>query len=175
MRPGLLVVAFLVVAAIAATGSAWVANMARQASGSQRVAAVSEQAANVPLGDSATGHADNRANLIDNPFANDPSALAEGGKLFKQMNCAGCHGYDAKGGMGPDLTDAYWRYGGKAADIYKSIADGRPQGMPTWGHTLPERQIWQLTAYVQSLGTTSASASTPTGGNETGQNRGGSK
>ena len=68
------------------------------------------------------------------------------------MNCAGCHGYDAKGGMGPNLTDTYWRYGGTPAQIYQSIASGRPKGMPSWGKKLPTREIWQLTAYLQSLG-----------------------
>jgi cytochrome c oxidase cbb3-type subunit 3 len=87
-----------------------------------------------------------------NPESSDPSAVAEGHKLFISMNCAGCHGYDAKGGMGPNLTDTYWRYGGTPAQIYQSISSGRPQGMPSWGKKLPARSIWQLTAYLQSLG-----------------------
>jgi len=70
------------------------------------------------------------------------------------MNCAGCHGYDAKGGMGPDLTDTEWRYGGTPIDIYKSIYEGRAQGMPAWGNALPTTPIWQLVAYIQSLGGT---------------------
>lgn len=54
--------------------------------------------------------------------------------------------------MGPNLTDTYWRYGGTPAQIYQSIAAGRPKGMPSWGKKLPAREIWQLTAYLQSLG-----------------------
>ena len=68
------------------------------------------------------------------------------------MKCAGCHGYDAKGGMGPDRTDTEWRYGGTPIDIYTSISEGRPQGMPAWGNTLPPNTIWLLVSYIQSLG-----------------------
>ena len=68
------------------------------------------------------------------------------------MNCAGCHGYDANGGMGPNLTDTYWRYGGSPAAIFKSIYEGRPQGMPAWNPALPPDEIWKLVAYIQSLG-----------------------
>jgi cytochrome c oxidase cbb3-type subunit 3 len=54
--------------------------------------------------------------------------------------------------MGPDLTDRFWRYGGTPVQIYKSIYEGRPKGMPAWGRALPARSLWELTAYVQSLG-----------------------
>lgn len=108
----------------------------------------------LPLGDVAGQAASIPAADIANPASSDPNAVAEGHKLFISMNCAGCHGYDAKGGMGPDLTDTYWRYGGTPAQIYQSIASGRPKGMPSWGKKLPPRSIWQLTAYIQSLGGT---------------------
>ena len=68
------------------------------------------------------------------------------------MNCAGCHGYGAKGGMGPNLTDTYWRYGGTPVLIFKSIYEGRPQGMPAWNPALPPEEIWKLVAYIESLG-----------------------
>jgi cytochrome c oxidase cbb3-type subunit 3 len=54
--------------------------------------------------------------------------------------------------MGPDLTDTYWRYGGSPADIYKSIYEGRPQGMPAWGRALSPDVIWKLVAYIESKG-----------------------
>ena len=38
--------------------------------------------------------------------------------------------------------------------IYQSILDGRPKGMPAWGVSLPPTDIWQLVAYIQSLGGT---------------------
>lgn len=92
------------------------------------------------------------APLPANPYANDPVALMQGHRLFVHYNCSGCHGDHAGGGMGPSLRDGAWRYGGTAPDIFTSIAQGR-QGMPSWGTKLPEQQIWQLTAYIQSLRT----------------------
>ena len=108
--------------------------------------------ASIPLGDLAGATPNRLATTISNPYANNQGAVEEGKQLFAQMNCVGCHGYDAKGGMGPDLTDTYWRYGGSPAEIYKSIYEGRPQGMPSWGAAVPRDQVWKIVAYIQSLG-----------------------
>ncbi len=88
-----------------------------------------------------------------NPFANDAVALSEGRTLFVRYNCAGCHGGHAGGGMGPSLRDKTWIYGDSDAHIFSSIAEGRAYGMPAWGTKLPQDQIWQLVAYIQSLRT----------------------
>ncbi len=108
--------------------------------------------ARVPLGELAASPESNLASDIDNPAAGQPQAIESGKVLFAGMNCADCHGFDAKGGMGPNLTDKYWRYGGTPAAIYKSIYEGRPQGMPAWGKALPPQSIWLIVAYIQSLG-----------------------
>lgn len=110
--------------------------------------------ASIPLGDLAGATPNRLATTITNPYANNQGAVTEGQQLFAQMNCTGCHGYDAKGGMGPNLTDTYWRYGGSPAEIYKSIYEGRPEGMPSWGAAVPRDQIWKIVAYIQSLGGT---------------------
>ncbi|MEO6137816.1 MAG: c-type cytochrome [Luteimonas sp.] len=89
---------------------------------------------------------------LPNPLGEGPDVVMNGKKLFVAMNCAGCHGYDGGGGMGPDLKDPYWIYGGTPAAIFRSIALGHPKGMPAWGRALPAETIWQLTAYVGSLG-----------------------
>jgi len=89
---------------------------------------------------------DARAALYDN---NAP-ALAEGQMLYTQMNCVGCHSHGG-GGMGPALIDDEWRYGGRIDQIATSIAEGRPNGMPSWRSKLTEDQIWQLAAYVRSM------------------------
>jgi mono/diheme cytochrome c family protein len=114
--------------------------------------------AQLPLGDIAGAAKLRPVDEIANPLAGNASAIDDGHHLFIAMNCAGCHGYDAKGGMGPDLTDAYWRYGGAPASIFNSIYEGRPQGMPAWGHALPAGDIWKLVAFVQSLGGAVAAA-----------------
>jgi cytochrome c oxidase cbb3-type subunit 3 len=108
--------------------------------------------ARVPLGDLMEAPKGSIASEITNPVAGQPQAVEQGSQLFAQMNCAGCHGYDATGGSGPDLTTNYWRYGGTPAAIYKSIYEGRPQGMPAWGRALPPESIWLLVAFIQSRG-----------------------
>ena len=106
----------------------------------------------IPLGDVAGAAQSTLATQFPNPYANDPPAVQQGHDLFIKMNCAGCHGYGAKGGIGPNLTDGYWRYGGVPASIFNSIYQGRPQGMPAWNPALPPQDIWKLVAYIQSLG-----------------------
>jgi cytochrome c oxidase cbb3-type subunit 3 len=103
------------------------------------------------------------ARSMPNPYAGNVQAIAAGKALYTKMNCAGCHAYNAKGNMGPDLTDTYWRYGGFPIDIYKSIHDGRAQGMPAWGAALPPQEIWKLVAYIQSFGGSLAANGTPHG------------
>ena len=85
-----------------------------------------------------------------NPLAGSGDAVEAGHVLFGKMNCAGCHAYDLTGGMGPDLTDAVWLYGGKPGEIFHTIADGTPRGMPAWKDKLTSDQIWQLVSYIQS-------------------------
>lgn len=111
-----------------------------------------EAVAAVPLGDLAGAEESNLGTSISNPYSNNPQAAQQGHELFVRMNCAGCHGYEASGGMGPNLTDTYWRYGGSPVGIFKSIYEGRPQGMPAWNKALPPDEIWKLVAYIQSLG-----------------------
>jgi cytochrome c oxidase cbb3-type subunit 3 len=101
------------------------------------------------------------------------TSVAEGKRLFAAMNCAGCHGYDGSGGMGPDLTDRYWRYGGRPGDLYHTIFEGRPKGMPGFGQAVTAQDIWKLAAYVRSLqgspgGATTPSAAQPDPGYDTG-------
>ena len=88
-----------------------------------------------------------------NPLKDDRAALQDGRRLFVTMNCSGCHGGRAGGGMGPSLRDEDWLYGNRDAQIFDSIAQGRAQGMPAWGTQLPESEIWKLVTYVQSLRT----------------------
>jgi cytochrome c oxidase cbb3-type subunit 3 len=77
-------------------------------------------------------------------------AIAQGQQLFSWMNCVGCHAHGG-GGMGVALTDDKWRYGGRIDQIAATIAEGRPNGMPSWRGKLTGQQIWQLAAYVRSL------------------------
>jgi cytochrome c oxidase cbb3-type subunit III len=83
-------------------------------------------------------------------FEGNKLAIADGKQLFSQMNCSGYH-FNGGGGMGPALMSGNWRYGGQMDQIYESIAQGRPNGMPSWQYVLQPQQIWELAAYVKSL------------------------
>jgi len=78
-------------------------------------------------------------------------SVSEGQRLFEQFNCSGCHGGGGGGHIGPALTDAEWRYGASIEEVHRSIAEGRPQGMPAFRGLIQDDQIWQLSAYVLSL------------------------
>ena len=75
---------------------------------------------------------------------------SEGKRLYSWMNCSGCHA-NGGGGMGPALMDDQWVYGEKPEQIYRTIVDGRPNGMPAWHDRLTEQQVWELVAYVRSM------------------------
>ena len=88
------------------------------------------------------------------------TALAEGKRLYRWYNCSGCHAQGG-GAMGPPLMDANWIYGNKPDDIFKTIMDGRPNGMPSFRGRIPEGQAWEIVAYVRSLsGLVSSDAAT---------------
>jgi cytochrome c oxidase cbb3-type subunit 3 len=74
----------------------------------------------------------------------------EGKRLFQQYNCSGCH-FNGGGGIGPALMDAQWIYGDQPENIYSTIVEGRPNGMPSFRFKIPDNQVWQLVAYVRSM------------------------
>ena len=57
--------------------------------------------------------------------------------------------------------DDVWTYGKAPGNIYASIVDGRPNGMPSWRGKMPEYQVWQLVTYVQTLRADRSIASPP--------------
>lgn len=85
-----------------------------------------------------------------NPFHGTAYAANEGSRLFQWYNCSGCHA-NGGGGMGPPLIKENWIYGGEPGNIFDTIVKGRPNGMPSWGARIPEYQIWQIIAFVESL------------------------
>jgi cytochrome c oxidase cbb3-type subunit 3 len=86
--------------------------------------------------------------------ASDAAAAERGAQIFAD-NCSACHGEKGTGNqdMGaPNLTDNIWLYGGKLADIEKTIQTGRGGVMPYWAGRLDPVTIKMLAAYVHSLG-----------------------
>jgi cytochrome c oxidase cbb3-type subunit III len=76
--------------------------------------------------------------------------VASGKRLFRWYNCSGCHSMGG-GGMGPPLMDGKWIYGHEPENIYATIMDGRPNGMPSFRGRIPEDQVWQIVGYVRSM------------------------
>lgn len=83
----------------------------------------------------------------------NPAAIAEGKEIFAQ-NCTPCHGTEGKGdtGIGPNLTDAEWLYGGTAEAIVKTITNGTEKGMPAWGQQLGPVKVAKVSAFVHGMG-----------------------
>lgn len=84
------------------------------------------------------------------PYDDNAYAMSQGKTLFSQMNCVGCHSHGG-GGMGPALMDNTWIYGSDPGQVFASIVEGRPNGMPSFRGKLSNDQVWQLVAYVRSL------------------------
>ena len=84
-------------------------------------------------------------------LSKDDKAVGEGRQIFVQM-CSPCHGENAEGKIGPNLTDKFWLHGGRPEEIYKTVSEGvTAKGMPTWGPTLGPVKMSRVVAYVVSL------------------------
>jgi len=76
--------------------------------------------------------------------------VSQGKQLYEMYNCVGCH-FHGGGGIGPPLLDAKWIYGSEPQNVYDTIVEGRPNGMPSFRGKIPESQIWEIVAYVRSM------------------------
>jgi cytochrome c oxidase cbb3-type subunit 3 len=94
----------------------------------------------------------------------NPQILAVGRERFAKT-CSPCHGAQAQGLIGPNLTDGRWLHGGQVTQIFQTIAKGVPaKGMPPWGRALPPPELAALVSYVRSLqGSAPAGARPPEG------------
>lgn len=76
--------------------------------------------------------------------------LVIGKKEFAER-CVSCHGADAKGGIGPDLTRKEFKYGKSAGALTQTITEGRPGGMPSFKNDLSHEKVEGLVQYILSL------------------------
>jgi len=100
---------------------------------------------------------------VKNPYEGDKKAISTGAQLFIAYNCLDCHGAEGSGAMGPSFQDGRWHFGGAPGEVFESIYQGRPDGMPSWGGRITNDQIWMLTAYVRSLSSKDLSTENFTG------------
>jgi len=78
-------------------------------------------------------------------------------------NCSVCHGENAQGLIGPNLTDDYWKNcDGELLAIYNIIDHGVPaKGMPAWGRQLSPTEVRQLAAFVGTVRGTNVGGGKP--------------
>jgi mono/diheme cytochrome c family protein len=99
-----------------------------------------------------------RSREINPPELSDPALVRSGGYHFQQM-CVQCHGgpgverSEAGEGLyprGPDLTaaKAHWN----SRDLFWITKNGlKMTGMPAWGQTTSDEEIWAMVAFMEQL------------------------
>jgi cytochrome c oxidase cbb3-type subunit 3 len=97
---------------------------------------------------------------VKNHYEENAYATSEGQRLFSAFNWVGCHAHGG-GGMGPALMDNKWIYGSQPQQIFATIVEGRPNGMPSFRGKIPDYEVWQLVAFVRSVGGLGTSGGSP--------------
>ncbi|HYI94308.1 MAG TPA: c-type cytochrome [Bryobacteraceae bacterium] len=88
-------------------------------------------------------------NVEKNPYTK--AADIEQGKKLYAGRCAGCHGPSGDGGKGTNLATPVLPRGRSDLALYRVIRYGLPETeMPA--HNMTQREIWQMAAYVRTLG-----------------------
>ena len=109
--------------------------------------------------DRAAGRPESRP--ARNPLEGNAQAISNGAAMFR-TRCAGCHGPDAHGYLGPDLT-AFWAAGGTDDRMFDTVRRGVP-GTEMIGadpQRVLDKEIWQMLAYIRTL--SAVPAAPPTG------------
>jgi mono/diheme cytochrome c family protein len=119
------------------------------------VAAICALCADVAL----VAQGDPEAAKLKNPVAASPESVAAGKQLYTRY-CAVCHGINATGGSGsdisppaPDLTDKEWKHGSSDGEIFTVVKNGVPPdlNMEPWGDRIKDSDIWNLVNYLRSI------------------------
>ena len=89
------------------------------------------------------------------------AAIAKGDTIYHKAGlCYACHGSNAEGAVGPNLTDAEWLHGDGSYDMIVATvtagvpADKAKKGIPMppkGGSSITEEEIKAVAAYVYSL------------------------
>ncbi len=89
------------------------------------------------------------------------AAIAKGDTIYHKAGlCYACHGSNAEGAVGPNLTDAEWLHGDGSYDmIVATVTSGVPadkakKGIPMppkGGSSITEEEVKAVAAYVYSL------------------------
>ena len=86
----------------------------------------------------------------NNPLAGNADAIQAGMGIFRSR-CADCHGMDARGVRGPDLTQV-WASGRSDAGLFRTLRRGIPgTEMPSVGPRTADDEVWKVLAYLKTL------------------------
>ena len=121
---------------------------------------VAEKLSTTTMSDLHPGGGPRPSAAVKNDYEESAYAVSEGQKLYTSFNCVGCH-FHGGGGIGPALMDNKWIYGSEPQQIFATIVEGRPNGMPAFRGKIPDHQVWQIVSYVRSLGGLAPSSSAP--------------
>lgn len=89
------------------------------------------------------------AEELKNPFAGQAEAAAEGKALYLKTGCYACHGHEAEGAVGPDLTDDDWVFAFSEEMVYNTISRGRKGTvMSPFKDQLQPDQIWKIVEFL---------------------------
>ncbi len=80
----------------------------------------------------------------------DASSLNKGKSIFT-TNCVACHMDNGGGGIGPNLTDNAWIYGGDIKGVFNTVSEGATKGMIAWKDLISADEIQAVSSYVLSL------------------------
>ena len=90
-----------------------------------------------------------QAPAAKNPLEGDADSHQSGMGLFR-ARCADCHGMDARGVRGPDLTQV-WASGRTDDGLFKTIKNGVPAPRCRRNPRMFDHEIWQILAYLRTL------------------------
>lgn len=85
-----------------------------------------------------------------NPHTGNEAAIRAGMALFR-FRCADCHGMDAKGVRGPDLTQV-WASGRTDEGLFRTLRNGvAGTEMPAVDVRTTDDEVWKILAYLRTL------------------------
>jgi mono/diheme cytochrome c family protein len=88
------------------------------------------------------------AGAAGGPDATETEVVAEGKRLYIANGCYACHGLDARGNVGPDLT----RTTKSDEDVFARIANGRAgTAMTPFKDKISAEDIRKIVVYLRSV------------------------
>ena len=111
---------------------------------------------------------------LKSPYADFAGVAEEGLKIYRSLDCGGCHGGGGGGGMAAPLTNEVWIYGDDDDTLFRLITLGtgslspggafQKQGfvrkgsenvvgpMPPYGEIVKtDDEIWKIIAWIRSV------------------------